>query len=241
MSEQNQNNPDDVRHISVPVSETEAGVEEFSVLANQRALYEENRALKDSLTKSDRNFYILLLSLIVSIIAFIASILVFTKIPKTQYIATADNTAICNVLPQDNPNYTNENIRNFAQEAVTSLYTFSFLDADARLADNLSLYFTESGKESISRALNAADLVGSIKRTAKNIRGYPTSAPIITEVGDGFWKVQFNFTIEVYGASPKAEDVRERRIIAKVVPVTRSVTNYTGLGIESIETTGITQ
>lgn len=230
---------DDDQYIAIETEDSDKGADEFSQVTDKRSLYEENQALKESLSKSDRNFYILLVSLILAILAFVVTISIFAKIPKTQYIATSDNTAICNVLPQDNPNYTNESITTFAQKAVVSLYTFNFLDADDRLASNLSEYYTSNGKESVSKALTAADLVGSIKRGAKSMRGYATTAPVVTEAGDGFWKVQFDFTIEVYGAAQEAEEVRQRRMFVTVVPVTRNADNSSGLGVESIQTTGI--
>ena len=115
---------DDDQYIAIETEDSDRGAEEFSRVVEKRALYEENQALKESLSKSDRNFYILLVSLILAILAFVVTISIFAKIPKTQYIATSDNTAICNVSPQDNPNYTNESITTFINQLSMSGCTY---------------------------------------------------------------------------------------------------------------------
>lgn len=163
----------------------------------------------------------------------------FTQYPKTKYIATKDNTAICGVDAHNNPNITDPQIADFAKDAVLQIYTLDYVNYADQVEASLSRYFTPSGRQAQVHAFSLAGTLDDVSKNAVTLRAGAANAPRIEEKGVGndgkpFWVVRFPMVIDSYSGS--STPIKTSKFIASVTVKADTATaqNPTGLGVETV-------
>ncbi len=85
--------------------------------------------------------------------------------PKTKFIVTTNNKAICEVSALDKPNVSSAVIESFAQEAVLELSRYDYTNFDEQINSVLNRFFTKNGKQAYYTSL---DISGNLKKVKAN-------------------------------------------------------------------------
>lgn len=175
------------------------------------------------------------LSLLLAILIF-----AFTLYPKTVYIPTKDNTAICEVLPQDNPLLTDITISEFGRDGILSLYSINFTNWQEQTDRVFDQYFTSDGKIRTIQALKESGLIAYVDNNALSLRANSTKTSHVESKGffpngTPYWTVSFPFVVEVYSGREKEPiQIRQYVATARVVVDRASASNPKGLGIDAV-------
>lgn len=175
-----------------------------------------------------------LLTILVCLLLF-----AFTYYPKTKYIPTKDNAAICEVYPEDNPNLTDSAISEFAKDGILSLYTFDYINYEEQMNDVLSRYFTPQGRAATAAAITEAGLGEYAKTNALTFRASAINAVRIEKFaadnnGRAYWIVRFPMVLDIYSGRLTPIDSQRHLVTIRVSADTASVSNPRGLGITSV-------
>lgn len=237
---------DDLDAIELEVPDTEAGfvaVESaeqltkdenlFALLRRYSTLVLDLRALRKRTTY-----------LVIAVIAlsFLVLVLVyaFTLYPKTVYIPTKDNAAICEVMPDDNPYLTDLAISEFGRDGILSLYSINFTNWQQETDRVFDAYFTSDGKIRTIDALKKSGLIAYVDNNALSLRASSTRTSHVESKGffpngDPYWTVSFPFVVEVYSGREKEPiQTRQYNATARVVVDRASAHNPKGLGIDAV-------
>lgn len=225
----------ETEQVQVPVAGNDKGVAYLDEASNNYVLLQQHQDNIARLKRLTNISMILALAVLVLGIFLIVLIVMFANTPKNRIVNTMDNTAICEVLPENNPYYTPQSITAFAQEAVVALHSFNYRNSDEQLKYVLESYFTKEGRASISQTLAQNNLVNDVVSAAKILEAHATSAPILLESNDKYWIVQFDMQISLYGGSHQQEQSYNRTVKVTVVPTLRSSMNARGLGVSKVE------
>lgn len=163
----------------------------------------------------------------------------FTYYPKTKYIPTKDNTAICEVYPEDNPNITDSSISEFAKDGILNLYTFDYINYEQQMNSVLERYFTPQGRAATSRAMGEANLTSYAQENALTFRASAINAVRIEKTGTDkngrvYWIVRFPMVLDIYSGGLRPIDTQRHLVTVRVSADTASVSNPRGLGITSV-------
>lgn len=205
----------------------------YSILRNNASLVLDNRA-----ARKRTNFLmgcIVILCILLSVLVY-----AFTLYPKTVYIATKDNAAICEVQPEDNPYLTDLAISEFARDGILSLYSINFTNWQSQTDRVFDEYFTSDGKIRTVQALKDSGLIAYVNNNALSLRANSTQTSHVESKGffpngTPYWTVSFPFVVEVYSGREK-EPIQVRQYVAttRVVVDRASSLNPKGLGIDSV-------
>lgn len=198
----------------------------------------ENANLTQNIKNYRRNFF---LSCLVSICLgiLVAVLLVaFMSYPKTRYIPTYDNKAICEVTPENNPNITDVSIADFAKDGILNLYTFDYVNHEKQINDTLDRWYTPKGRIDTVNAMAAIEILDFVKNKALTLQAGTTSAAKIeqkgrTSAGEPYWIVRFPLVIDIYSGGAQPEDTQNYIATVRVVASAASAQNPKGLGIAS--------
>lgn len=205
----------------------------FALLRRYSSLTLENRAARK------RTSYLLLAVIILSTL-IIVLVYAFTLYPKTVYIPTKDNAAICEVLPQDNPYLTDLAISEFGRDGILSLYSINFTNWQEQTDRVFDEYFTSDGKIRTIQALKESGLIAYVDNNALSLRANSTKTSHVESKGffpngDPYWTVSFPFVVEVYSGREKEPiQIRQYVATARVVVDRASANNPKGLGIDAV-------
>lgn len=210
----------------------------FSNMHGVGGVIRENATLTQNLKNYRRNF---LLSCLVSIcLGILVAVLIaaFMSYPKTRYIPTYDNKAICEVTPENNPNITDVSIADFAKDGVLNLYTFDYVNHEKQINDTLDRWYTPKGRVDTINAMAAIEILEFVKKKALTLQAGTTSAAKIeqkgrTASGEPYWIVRFPLVIDIYSGGAQPEDTQNYVATVRVVASTASAQNSKGLGIVS--------
>ncbi|MFB6349993.1 DotI/IcmL family type IV secretion protein [Moraxella sp. ZJ142] len=172
-------------------------------------------------------------------ILLVAMLTAFSYYPKRTYIATMDNTAVCSVNPQDNPNITDSTITEFAKNAVSTLYTIDYINYPTQIEQTMTRYFTSQGRVDQVAAFQASGILDTLSNRALTLRASTRNAPRIEEKGltsDGkpYWVVRFPMVIDVYSGSTTPKETQRHLVTVRLRADTASAANPTGLGILAV-------
>lgn len=175
-----------------------------------------------------------LLTILVCLLLF-----AFTYYPKTKYIPTKDNTAICEVYPEDNPNLTDSSISEFAKDGILSLYTFDYINYEEQMNNVLSRYFTPQGRAATASAITEAGLGEYAQTNALTFKASAINAVRIEKFasdsnGRAYWIVRFPMVLDIYSGGLSPIDTQKHLVTVRVSADTASVSNPRGLGITSV-------
>ena len=184
----------------------------------------------------------LLISMMVNIcltLLVLAMVLAFSYYPKTKYIPTKNNSAICEVYPEDNPNLTDTSISEFAKDGILSFYTFDYINYEAQMNNVLDRFFTPEGRSATAEAVKVAGLVEYARNNALTFRASAINAVRIEQTstdkaGRTYWIVRFPMVLDIYSGGLSPIDSQRHLVTVRVSADTASVSNPRGLGISSV-------
>ena len=184
----------------------------------------------------------LLISMMVNIcltLLVLAMVFAFSYYPKTKYIPTKDNAAICEVYPEDNPNLTDIAISEFAKDGILSLYTFDYINYEAQMNNVLDRFFTPQGRSATVIAVKEAGLTEYAKTNALTFKASAINAVRIEQTstdksGRAYWIVRFPMVLDIYSGGLTPIDSQRHLVTVRVSADTASVSNPRGLGISSV-------
>lgn len=205
----------------------------FSMLRRDAASVNETRAARI------RTRFLLLIIVLLIILVLIL-IAVTAQYPKTVYIPTKDNAAICEVTPENNPYLTDLSIAEFGRDGILSLYSINFTNWQSETDRVFDEFFTSDGKIRTIQALKDSGLIAYVDNNALSLRANSTQTSHVESKGffpDGtpYWTVTFPFVVEVYSGREK-EPIQVRQYVAttRVVVDRASAQNPKGLGIDAV-------
>lgn len=184
----------------------------------------------------------LLISMMVNIcltLLVLAMVLAFSYYPKTKYIPTKNNSAICEVYPEDNPNLTDTSISEFAKDGILSFYTFDYINYQAQMNNVLDRFFTPEGRSATAEAVKVAGLADYAKANALTFKASAINAVRIEQTskdkaGRAYWIVRFPMVLDIYSGGLTPIDSQRHLVTVRVSADTASVSNPRGLGISSV-------
>lgn len=184
----------------------------------------------------------LLISMLVNIcltLLVLAMVFAFSYYPKTKYIPTKDNSAICEVYPEDNPNLTDTAISEFAKDGILNLYTFDYINYEAQMNNVLDRFFTPQGRAATVQAVKEAGLAEYARTNALTFRASAINAVRIEQTstdkaGRTYWIVRFPMVLDIYSGGLSPIDSQRHLVTVRVSADTASVSNPRGLGISSV-------
>lgn len=216
----------------------EGAVDYAAQMATQSVMRENDRLVEDISNKS-KNLALSLainagLGLLVLLLFF-----AFLSFPKTKYIATKDNAAICEVYPSDNPNLTDATIREFGKDAILNLYTFDYVNYEEQINNVFDRNFTPIGRQATAMAMEQAGLLTYVTENALTFKATAKSAVRIDQKavnsdGKDYWIARFPMVLDIYSGDAKPIDTQEHMVTVRVVADTASVSNPNGLGVSSV-------
>lgn len=205
----------------------------FALLKRNASLVLDNRAARK------RTSYLLLVCIVLGALLAIL-VYAFTLYPKTVYIPTKDNAAICEVLPEDNPYLTDLAISEFGRDGILSLYSINFTNWQEQTDRVFDEYFTSDGKIRTIQALKESGLIAYVDNNALSLRANSTKTSHVESKGffpngTPYWTVSFPFVVEVYSGREKEPiQIRQYVATARVVVDRASAHNPKGLGIDAV-------
>ena len=199
----------------------------------------ENEKLHADIASKTANLRISLIINFGFLVLIFVFMLVFAGLPKTKYIATKDNAAICEVYPSDNPNITDASIREFGKDAVLNLYTFDYVNYENQINTTLERNFTPIGRKATIQAMEKAGIFTYVKDNALTFRSSASNAARIEQKdvnadGKDFWIVRFPMVLDIYSGKQTPIDTQKHMVTVRVVADTASSKNPNGLGISSV-------
>lgn len=219
--------------------DTEEGANKFAADMAHQSTVRENNRLRSDYKQTSSNFKMSLGMNVVFLILLVIFVTSFINLPKTKYIATKDNAAICEVYPTDNPNITDATIREFGKDAVLNLYTLDYINYETQINTVLERNFTPIGREATLKSMERAEIIDYITRGALTFKASATSAARIEQKavnsdGKDYWTVRFPMVLDIYSGSLKPIDTQINMVTVRVVADTASSNNPNGLGISSV-------
>lgn len=223
----------------IRATDDDEGAIEFATNMSTQSVHRENNRLTKDIESKSTN---LKLSLGVNaglIFLLILFIIAFINLPKTKYIATKDNTAICEVYPSDNPNLTDATIREFGKDAVLNLYTFDYINYETQINNVLERNFTPIGREATNKAMERAGIIQYVTENALTFKSSAMNAARIEEKsvnadGKDYWIVRFPMVLDIYSGKLTPIDTQRHMVTVRIVADTASVSNPNGLGVSSV-------
>lgn len=144
-----------------------------AVLRENARLYQHNKSLKQQLL-------IIWISILILSVGLISITLFFLhNYPKTKFIVTTNNKAVCEVGALDKPNVSSSSVETFAQEAILELLRYDYLNFEQQLKLTLNRYFTNRGKQSYYKSLDISGNLAKVKTNKMISRAFITRTPQI--------------------------------------------------------------
>lgn len=160
--------------------------------------------------------------------------------PKYRYIATADNTAICEVMPGDNARVTPAALMDYAREAVLDAYSYDYVNYRERINHVANRWFTEPGRTAFFSTLEQSENLERVVKGRLILKAMSIQVPQIQEQGmtgigaQRYWLVHIPVAIEFY-RDGRMESRQNFLAAVTVVQEPASATNLKGIAIDSIQ------
>ncbi|WP_180099682.1 DotI/IcmL family type IV secretion protein [Acinetobacter sp. YH12153] len=202
-------------------------------------VHKENLRVEQNLYQSRKTVRLSMVIAAASLIGNIVLLSAFFQYPKYKTVQTIDNSVICELNPDTNPEFSHVALEDFAKNSVLAAYSFDYVNYADMLHTATSKYFTEEGKELFNRALNNSGFVNHILANKLSIKAVVLSAPKLENQGRDkynnlYWIVRVPVKIDFYAGSamPKASE----RYIAQIrlVQTKRNAFNPRGVGVKTL-------
>lgn len=221
-----------------PADHSDRAADLYSSLHGVEGVFRENAQLAQN-AKNARRQMIMSMGVNMALASIIvAMLIVFSQFPKTRYIPTTDNKAICEVTPENNPNITDVSISDFAKDAILNLYTFDYVNHEDQINASLGRWFSAKGRTDTIKAMDQAGITAYVKEHALTLRAGTTAAAKIekkgrTSSGSPYWVVRFPMVVDVYSGGDRPEDTQKYMVSVRVIADDASAQNPKGLAIAS--------
>lgn len=203
------------------------------------AVHKENLRLEQNLYQQRRVVIICAITAGISILCNVLLLSAFFQYPKYKTVQTRDNSVICELQPENNPEFSHLAIEDFANKAVIASYSFDYVNYADMIHAATGKYFTEEGKELFNRALRDSGFVNHILANKLSIKATPLSAAKLENQGRDkfnnlYWIVRVPVKIDFYAGSalPKASERYVAQI--RVVQKKRDAFNPRGVGVKTL-------
>ncbi len=162
--------------------------------------------------------------------------------PKTKFIVTTNNQAICEVSSLDKPSVNTSMVEAFAQEALLEVFRFDYVNFDEQVAKTLNHYFSDKGKQAYYMSLDSSGIALKVKQNKLIARAVLKRSPQVEResirAGRYIWQVAVPLTQELFVGNTKIgnTDINTQYFLAKVTVIQEqpSVLNPKGLAIDAI-------
>ena len=162
--------------------------------------------------------------------------------PKTKFIVTTNNKAICEVSTLDKPNVTSAAIESFAQEAVLELSRYDYTNFEEQINAALNRFFTKNGKQAYYTSLDISGNLQKVKANKMISRATITRSPQIQKEtirnGQYTWLVAVPITNEFYVGNNNLNNTAHAKqnyyAIVTIVQDQATALNAKGIAIDSI-------
>jgi len=168
------------------------------------------------------------------IVGLILTLIVYINNSKAQdrYFATTADGRIMQLVPLDRPNMSEAALMSWVSQAATDVMTFGYHDHVKQL-QSASRYFTRTGWDSFTSALQRARIVESVKTLQQVVTAVPRSAPVLLRrgvVGGRYrWEVQLPIAVTYKGAT---EGRTDNLLLTLLIERVSALENPDGVGID---------
>ncbi len=205
--------------------------DEFSVSARPfGAVVTRNEFYRDGYRRLTKIAVVLAFSNIALIAAIIVQISM-TK-PQDRFFATTSDGRLIRMIPLNQPDLKDSALISWVSKAAADVMTFGFHDYQRRLQE-ASVYFTRSGWQSFSSALEKARIIEAVEKNQQIVTAAPQRAPIILKQGlvNGIyqWVVEMPLIVTYQAGSTTQNTVLNVQMI--IVRVS-TLDNPNGVGIQ---------
>ncbi|MGD9108490.1 MAG: type IVB secretion system apparatus protein IcmL/DotI [Gammaproteobacteria bacterium] len=194
------------------------------------------------LVKLRSNFYrdsyrkvtMALLGAIIIIVALVGIVIfLIVSRPTPKYFATTDSGRIIPLIPLNQPNLSENNVLQWASQALVSIFSFDFLHYQRSFQESRK-YFTTSGWNSFMEALSQAKTIQTVKDQRLIVSAVLNGAPIISNqyiIGGRYtWEAQIPLLISYQGTNSYSDNILATLKIQRV----STLDNQYGIGITEI-------
>lgn len=215
------------------------GVAEYSASATASQLREIERLDSDNKDLKRRNIRVWTVVVIESLLLSAIILIGLTVYPKNRFIATKDNTAICELNTESTPRVNAATLTDYARDAVINVYTYDYINYRQSLNDAVTKFFTQTGHKAFMRSLDES---GNLEKVIKGrfiLKAMVTRTPQLEEEGvkdlNRYYLVAVPIAIEFYTGGdtiPKSK----QEFIAQVTIVHTPINalNWRGIGVDSV-------
>jgi intracellular multiplication protein IcmL len=162
--------------------------------------------------------------------------------PKTKFIATTNNQAICEVAALDKPSVNTSAVEAFAQEAILEIFRFDYVNFDVQIAKTLNRYFSDKGKQAYYSNLDISGIAEKVKQNKLIARASITRSPQVEResirAGRYIWQVAVPVNQELYVGNTKIENNNRSNqyFLAKITIIQEqpNMLNPKGIAIDAI-------
>lgn len=183
---------------------------------------------------SYRKLVILLMGAMLSIVGLvIAIIMIVYARPAPTYFATTESGRIIPLIPLDQPNLTDNAVLQWATQAVTTVFTYNFINYRSVLQSSRQ-YFTAEGWRQFLLALQSSRNLSMVTSKKLMLSAVVSSAPVVLNEylldGKYTWKVQIPISVTYQSLSETAHD---SFIISLTIERISTLDSISGVGISS--------
>lgn len=229
----------DEKVFSTPANNSDHEALLFAARQGAAAVLRENASLTQNLRSTRKQLVIYMFVTIALACLCAVMIFAFAYYPKTVYIPTKDNRAICEVRPQDNPNINDITIQEFAKDGVLNLYSIDYANYKTQVDNTLGKWFTPQGRIDTIKAMTDSGILETVDKNALSIKASALSTSKIettgiSNTGQKYWIVRFPMVIDIYSGSPTPINQQKHLVTIRVVADNATALNPQGLGITSV-------
>lgn len=212
---------------------------DYSPSATAAQLREISRLDRDNKDLKNRIVKVWGLVVVQSILLGAIIIIGITVYPKNRFIATKDNTAICELSTESEPRINQATLTDYAREAVINAYTYDYINYRQSLNDAVTKFFTTSGHKAFMRSLDES---GNLEKVIKGrfiLKTMVTRTPQLEEEGvkdlRHYYLVAVPIAIEFYsGGDTIPKSKQEFIAMVTIVHTPINALNWRGIGVDSV-------
>lgn len=203
-------------------------------------LVSQNNQLQEIIKNERKDKTGILIGVIVTLAVVIVFLLylTFVHFPQDKVLANANASTVCQVPTLDKPYISEAQVLDFAEQAVISIYTYSYSDYRMRTQQAASQYFSNGFADAfVNLRSNSQELQDVIsKRFNVTSVSNPNQPPVVSRAGPykGSWAWQILVPVSVYYTSGREQFEEKRLATVTVMQAPLTPTNPRGLAVDDI-------
>lgn len=160
--------------------------------------------------------------------------------PKYRFVATTDNSGLCEISSEMSVRVTPAVLTDYAKEAVLNAYSYDYVNYQKTLNEVTTRWFTDAGRKALFSTLESS---GNLERIIKGrliLKSMATNVPQLEEEGlkngiTPYWVVKAPVAIEFYsGGEAQPRSRQDFLAIVTVIQIPASAANLKGIAVDSI-------